>query len=256
MSDHPSTLDLNTSKDGSVSDIQPDHHREQVKMEEPNTLSMSKNKGKGRQCVKYSVDGVAIKVEENEDTLPPDNTPYPTCNICTEAFILTHSPINAALSANSSNRLPFGLRLPCPKEHPYCISCLTSYIQSKLDPDGLGVGKSSATVFPIRCPECPMIVWPEGIDDDVAQRVLGEDAPSTTEGKCKSNPPCELWDEERLLEQREREGNRVAVEQQPAPQAIFVDVAPGVPQVHHPVVHHDDLHWINDPGTSFIPSSP
>jgi hypothetical protein len=52
---------------------------------------------------------------------------------------------------------------------------LTSYIQNKLDPEGIGAGKSGAIIFPIRCPECPLSVWVDGIQDDVAERILGED---------------------------------------------------------------------------------
>lgn len=117
-----------------------------------------------------------VKTEEDDNAMTSlTDTPYPTCGICLDNFMLTHSPISASLSANSSNRLPFGLRLPCPQGHSYCISCLTSYIQNKLDPDGRGAGKSSSIVFPIRCPECPPNEWPEGMQDDVAVKVLGED---------------------------------------------------------------------------------
>ncbi|KAF8067842.1 hypothetical protein FPV67DRAFT_1626064 [Lyophyllum atratum] len=314
--------------------------------------------------------------EAGENASSFANIPYPTCGICLDSFISTHSPISAALSANSSNRLPFGLRLPCPKDHAYCISCFTSYIQNKLDPDGRGLGKSSAIVFPIRCPECILGEWPNGIEDEVAKRVLGEDgmvqwhhqklldsiprlfcpnpkcsslveadgdspdpqaicpscrkvmcvpcrthwhtdltceeyqalplderspedrlvldlakaeqwrrcpncavivelvsgcnhmtcicgfhfcfkcgSPTTREGKCKSNPPCELWDEEMLLEQRERARNPVALPraglaiplnplgfQQPqrAPE-------PYRPPAHVPQPHHNDLAWMDDP---------
>ena len=90
---------------------------------------------------------------------------YPTCGICLDVFVSVHSPYAASLAANSSSRLPYGLRLPCPEDHGYCLSCLTSYIQSKLD----GIG---TIVFPIRCPECPLGEWVNGIPDEVAERVL------------------------------------------------------------------------------------
>lgn len=102
------------------------------------------------------------------------SSPYPVCGICLEPFQVTHSPIKAVLSANSSTRLPFGLRLPCPSEHAYCIACLSSYIQSKLDPEGDGGGSSGTAVFPIRCPECSPTEWIDGIPDNVADRILGE----------------------------------------------------------------------------------
>ncbi|KAG6836717.1 putative NRPS-like protein biosynthetic cluster [Arthromyces matolae] len=190
-------VDLNAPvRDNFKDDVKPEYGA--VKKEDEDfALGTSRNKGKGREMPpalmssgldnqkrQYTVDGlpnlislksidVTVKKEEGEASV--DVSPYPICNICMEAFILTHSPISASLSANSSARLPFGLRLSCPKDHAYCISCLTSYIQSKLDPDGLGVGKSAAPVFPIRCPECPLTIWPIGIDDDIARRFLGED---------------------------------------------------------------------------------
>ncbi|KAG6816774.1 hypothetical protein H0H87_003037 [Tephrocybe sp. NHM501043] len=275
---------------------------EAIEIEDSAILTTSK--GKGRQLSSpplYQDSRKRIKRESleslddfsrmKEGSTSPVGVPYSTCNICLEAFTVTNSPISATLSANSSTKLQFGLCLPCPKNHAYCISCLTSYIESKLDPDGRGVGKSIATVFPIRCPECPLVAWPEGIDDDVARRVLGDHgmtewvsrrsrrfgpgqgttlealpqlrSPATIQGKCKSNPPCELWDEEMLLEARERERNRQAAAQQhiqhaPAPAHVDVAHAIGayvVPEAPVPVAHHyhliehnDDLDWINDPG--------
>ncbi|KAF9652364.1 hypothetical protein BDM02DRAFT_3089237 [Thelephora ganbajun] len=100
------------------------------------------------------------------------SNPYPTCDICFEPFQVTHSPISAALTANSSTKLPFGLRLPCPGQHPYCISCLAEYIRGKLDPSGTGDMSTHTIVFPIRCPGCPITHWETGIQDDVAVKVL------------------------------------------------------------------------------------
>lgn len=48
------------------------------------------------------------------------------------------------------------------------------YIRSKIAPDGDHGGVIDATVFPIKCPECPDGMWPEGFSDDLAQRILGE----------------------------------------------------------------------------------
>ena len=98
--------------------------------------------------------------------------PYPMCGICFEPFQVTHSPISAALSANSSAKLPFGLRLPCPEQHPYCISCLAEYIKGKLDPSGTGDMSTHTLVFPICCPGCPIPHWETGIQDEVAEKVL------------------------------------------------------------------------------------
>lgn len=97
---------------------------------------------------------------------------YATCGICLDAFQPTYSPYSASITANSSSRLQFGLRLPCPQQHAYCVGCLTSYIEGKLDPEGKG-GNSGIIVFPIRCPECPITDFIDGIPDDVAERVLG-----------------------------------------------------------------------------------
>lgn len=111
-----------------------------------------------------------IKQEDMGGTIA---APYATCGICMDAFQPTYSPYTASLSANSSSRLQFGLRLPCPQQHAYCVGCLTSYIESKLDPDGKGSGNTGIIVFPIRCPECPITDFMDGIADEIAARVLG-----------------------------------------------------------------------------------
>ncbi|KAK4705859.1 hypothetical protein P7C70_g352, partial [Phenoliferia sp. Uapishka_3] len=87
-----------------------------------------------------------------------------TCRICLEPCLLTANPFNAALTANSSDRVQFGLYC-CQKEneHTYCISCLSGYIQSKIE------DTVATTVFPIRCPECTF-----ELSDDLAARVLGQ----------------------------------------------------------------------------------
>ncbi|TRM63510.1 hypothetical protein BD626DRAFT_272723 [Schizophyllum amplum] len=126
-----------------------------------------KGKGKGKDKVSDDVHAMNVSADIPTGAL--------VCGICLDAFQLTYSPITASNSANTSNKLPFGLRLPCPKEHPYCIDCLSSHIKSKLDPNGDGTGNGpSSVVFPIRCPECPNEDWPTGIPDNIAQRVLSE----------------------------------------------------------------------------------
>jgi IBR domain, a half RING-finger domain len=99
----------------------------------------------------------------------------PTCGICEDHFQEAYSPLSALLSANSSTHLPFGLQLPCPNKHTYCVSCLSQYITSKLDPLGTGRAPEEQIVFPIRCPECPPDEWADGIQDDVAERILTKD---------------------------------------------------------------------------------
>lgn len=101
-----------------------------------------------------------------------ESNPDPTCGICFEPFRATYSPLLATLTATSSTKLPFGLHLSCPEKHSYCISCLTEYIKQKLDPTGTGEIDTSTTVFPIRCPECPITQWEAGIQDNIAEKVL------------------------------------------------------------------------------------
>jgi len=118
----------------------------------------------------------------SSDTSPTSeystSNPYPMCGICFEPFQVTRSPISATMTANSSAKLPFGLRLPCPWQHPYCISCLSEYIKGKLDPSGTGDMNTHTLVFPIRCPECPITQWETGIEDAVAEKVLDRESMS------------------------------------------------------------------------------
>ena len=100
------------------------------------------------------------------------SSPHPECGICLEQFQVAHSPISASLAANSSTSLPFGLRLPCPGQHTYCILCLTEYIRRKLDPGGAKDGNTHTTVFPIPCPDCLIMGWEYEIQDDVAEKVF------------------------------------------------------------------------------------
>lgn len=100
---------------------------------------------------------------------------YSECGICGDPFQETHSPQLVSLSANSSARLAFGLRLPCPCRHAYCVGCLSQYIMSKLDPNGTGCAPDDQVVFPIGCPECSSLHWMNGIQDDIAERILSKD---------------------------------------------------------------------------------
>ncbi|KZT10255.1 uncharacterized protein LAESUDRAFT_672944 [Laetiporus sulphureus 93-53] len=111
---------------------------------------------------------IVISDDECNDTDPL----YPTCGICLETFRATHSPLKASASANSSSRLPFGLRLPCPGSHAYCLDCLSKHIRSKLDPNDDNSGNPETVVFPIRCPECSLTEWADGIPDEIAERIL------------------------------------------------------------------------------------
>ncbi|KAL4245496.1 hypothetical protein ABKN59_009402 [Abortiporus biennis] len=136
------------------------------------------DKGKGKAVQKSnSLNSKITIANKKDDILLSDKsspTPYPICTICMDPFQLTFSPIAASKSANSSAKLPFGLSLPCPNSHSYCLDCISHYIKSKLDPEGDGTGNNNAVVFPIKCPECDLQQWGEGIGDDVAKRVLDE----------------------------------------------------------------------------------
>lgn len=105
--------------------------------------------------------------------LDPDtpSLPFSICGICFDPFKPTYLPFSASRTATSSSRLPFGLQLPCPSRHEYCLSCLTGHIRSKLDPRDDGRATADVSVFPVRCPECEVKEYEIG--DDVANRVLG-----------------------------------------------------------------------------------
>ncbi|KAA1473977.1 hypothetical protein DENSPDRAFT_840520 [Dentipellis sp. KUC8613] len=146
--------------------------------------SKGKGKGKGKAPSYEQVMDSQSQTNDNQDS---PSSPYETCGICLEPFQPTHSPSTATRSANSSNRVQFGLRLPCPGEHGYCISCMQSYIRSRLDPNDDGSASADAIVFPIPCPECRLADWPNGIQDPVAERVL-------------EDKMIDLWHYQRLLD--------------------------------------------------------
>ncbi|KAJ7695393.1 hypothetical protein B0H17DRAFT_1271880 [Mycena rosella] len=127
----------------------------------------------------------SVKLEHFDQNTARRHGGHPTAickmRICMDPFQSTHSPYAASLSANSSSRLQFGLRLPCPQQHAYCVGCLGSYITGKLEGASAGVA-----VFPIRCPECPVADFIDGIPDDVAERTLGKEK-------------MVLWDHQKLL---------------------------------------------------------
>lgn len=149
-------------------------------------------KGKGK-AVDFEDEIQSLSdMDVNEDIRTSfEPSPYPPCGICFEAFRVTYSPISASQTAMTSSHLIFGLRLPCPQEHSYCQPCLVQYIRSKIAPDGDYSGIIDVTVFPIKCPECPEDTWPEGISDDIAQRILNE-------------KDMLLWHSQKLLDSIER----------------------------------------------------
>ncbi|KAJ7755328.1 hypothetical protein DFH07DRAFT_743267 [Mycena maculata] len=142
-------------------------------------------KGKGKFQIKSRAD-TPIKLEEFEQNKGVLTNPYATCGICMDAFQPTYSPYAASISANSSSRIQFGLRLSCPQQHAYCVGCLTSYIESKLDPEGKGGNSGVIASFPVRCPECPVTDYIDGISDDISERILGTEK-------------MVLWDHQKLL---------------------------------------------------------
>jgi hypothetical protein len=103
----------------------------------------------------------------NTSTQPPTKTTAgpPTCGICLESFLITSNPATVSKGPTSSTRLSFGLRIPCPEKHAYCLKCLKSYLQFKL-----AEGNTGSLVFPVRCPECPIDAW--SFEDEVAAKVL------------------------------------------------------------------------------------
>jgi len=64
----------------------------------------------------------------------------------------------------------YGLTLPCRGAHNYCLDCLRSYINSKVEASDETGGSSLS----IRCPECP---WDDNwrIDDKTVTKVLSGD---------------------------------------------------------------------------------
>ncbi|KAG8934216.1 hypothetical protein FRC02_010386 [Tulasnella sp. 418] len=93
---------------------------------------------------------------------------YHQCGICQEPIIKTLNPFKASQTPTSSSRLTYGLSLECPGKHTYCLDCVTQYIRGKLEEAGQN---GDGSVFPIRCPECPIGVWQMG--DHIAERILG-----------------------------------------------------------------------------------
>ncbi|KAG8887440.1 hypothetical protein FRB98_009584 [Tulasnella sp. 332] len=110
------------------------------------------------------------------DSPPPYSPPglgyapkLSTCGICGDEFRLVTDPVNQSITASGSSQdaTPYGVSMDCPSAHRYCLSCMTSYVRTKLEaPIG--------AAFPIRCPECPRAVaWEMG--DELATNVLGRD---------------------------------------------------------------------------------
>ncbi|KAL1695839.1 hypothetical protein GGG16DRAFT_109011 [Schizophyllum commune] len=126
--------------------------------------------------------------------VPKERSEVAVCGICFDEIWITHSP-TAATSINTSDALPSGLRLPCPAEHPFCLTCLSTYIIAKLDPQHNSRGVSiEVKVFPIPCPSCAAEqrggAHPAEIPDTIARRVL------TAEN-------MRLWDRQKRIENAE-----------------------------------------------------
>jgi len=148
-----------------------------------NSKKLSEGKGKAKErdeLLSGRFLPVALDVRLTDSPIPehPISNPHSICGICLEQFQVTQFPISAFLVANSSARLSFGLRLPCPGQHTYCMSCLTEYIRIKLDHSGSEDANINTTVFPIPCPECPIADWGSGIQDDVAERIFDAESMS------------------------------------------------------------------------------
>jgi hypothetical protein len=80
-------------------------------------------------------------------------------------------------------------------------------------------------------------------------------APTTKEGKCKRDPPCELWEEDFLLDEQERRRYPLAPV---APAQLMVPgrfapqpPVPAIVQRHIPLHEFDgDLDWMDNPRMS------
>lgn len=95
------------------------------------------------------------------------------CGICGDGLQQTNSAlVDPQPSGNSSAETPLGICLPCPSRHTYCIGCLSQHIMSKLDPDSNGKAPERHIIFPIRCPDCDLDQWSDGIQKETAKLVL------------------------------------------------------------------------------------
>ncbi|KAG8964417.1 hypothetical protein FRC03_001818 [Tulasnella sp. 419] len=96
--------------------------------------------------------------------------PEATCGICFDSFTVLEKPASHVTAhpraANQTNRV--GMLLPCAGEHQYCMDCLSEYIKVTLKK-----GKKARSVFPIRCPECPIETWQ--MTEEVAEMFLSEE---------------------------------------------------------------------------------
>lgn len=131
------------------------------------------SKGKGK-AAEHEAQELPIHVEPE----PPSS--YATCGICYTDFRPVYDPITNSLApSGSADAVTYGLTLLCPDRHTYCLSCVSSYIRTKLE------RANGGAIFPVRCPECPkMTEWE--VDDDLAMRVLGAEL-------------LEMWHFQRLL---------------------------------------------------------
>ena len=145
-----------------------DREAAKAKKEDGPTLEQPRKSAPVSMETVANVKGKGKAPADTTPSIPPPTkatTGIPTCGICLECFLVTSNPATVSKGPTSSSRLPFGLRLPCPQEHAYCLKCLKSYLQSKL-----AEGNTGNIVFPIRCPECPIDAWSFG--DEVAAKVL------------------------------------------------------------------------------------
>jgi hypothetical protein len=71
------------------------------------------------------------------------------------------------------------------------------------------------------------------------------------QSRCSSNPRCELWDEDLLLDLRERD--REAVIEAQERRAVPALVHPPPPPYAPPPVNRGEFAWLSDPGYFFNP---
>ncbi|KAG8898180.1 hypothetical protein FRB99_007624 [Tulasnella sp. 403] len=95
--------------------------------------------------------------------------PKTICGICYSDFLPMDS-LRDELSIPPSSQNSFGVILPCPGRHNYCLVCVAAHIRTKIEDAANG----RSGLPPVRCPECPVQDGWE-VTDDVATKVLNGD---------------------------------------------------------------------------------
>ncbi len=101
--------------------------------------------------------------EEIQSCLVPGQAFQSKCGICFDAFTLSPNPrLASQMHSTKSSSASFGMCLPCPGMHNFCLECISEYVRITI---------TGLAPFPVRCPECPRDCDWE-IDDETAGVVL------------------------------------------------------------------------------------